>query len=125
MKDKNLVIEKIRAQYTESVPTDLDNLKALDARVKRPAKIFGFTYGTLSALIMGSGMSLVMTDLGDILGIEASIPVGFALGVVGLAMALTTWSIYKMILESRRKEYADQILELADRIAAEEGNADV
>lgn len=125
MKDKNLVIEKIRAQYTESVPTDLDNLKALDARVKRPAKIFGFTYGTLSALIMGSGMSLVMTDLGDILGIEASIPVGFALGVVGLAMALTTWSIYKMILESRRKEYADQILELADRIAAEEGNANV
>ena len=125
MKDKNLVIEKIRAQYTESVPTDLDNLKALDARVKRPAKIFGFTYGTLSALIMGSGMSLVMTDLGDILGIEASIPVGFALGVVGLAMALTTWSIYKMILESRRKEYADQILELADRIAAEEGNTNV
>jgi hypothetical protein len=125
MKDKNLVIEKIRAQYTESVPTDLDNLKALDARVKRPAKIFGFTYGTLSALIMGSGMSLVMTDLGDILGIEASIPVGFALGVVGLAMALTTWSIYKMILESRRKEYADQILELVDRIAAEEGNANV
>lgn len=125
MKDKNLVIEKIRAQYTESVPTDLDNLKALDARVKRPAKIFGFTYGTLSALIMGSGMSLVMTDLGDILGIEASIPVGFALGVVGLAMALTTWSIYKMILESRRKEYADQILELVDRIAAEEGNVNV
>ena len=125
MKDKNLVIEKIRAQYTESVPTDLATQKALDARVKRPAKIFGFTYGTLSALIMGSGMSLVMTDLGDILGIEASIPVGFALGVVGLAMALTTWSIYKMILESRRKEYADQILELGDRIATEEGNANV
>ena len=32
MKDKNLVIEKIRAQYTESVPTDLDNLTLLCRR---------------------------------------------------------------------------------------------
>ena len=69
MKDTELVVEKIRSQYLEQEQTELDKLKALDAKVKKPAKVFGYVYGSLGAIVMGAGMSRVMTDIGTLLGI--------------------------------------------------------
>ena len=64
MIDQEFMVEKIRSQYTEQQHTELDALKALDAKVKKPANVFAYTYGSVSAIIMGAGMSLVMTDIG-------------------------------------------------------------
>ena len=116
MNDKEFMVEKIRSAYTEPQHTELDALKALDAKVKRPAKVFGFTWGTVGAIVMGSGMSLVMTEIGSVLGMEETLVPGIAIGVVGMGMALTTYPIYKNILSSRKKKYADEIMELSDRI---------
>ena len=116
MKDKEFVVEKIRSQYTEQEHTDLDALKALDAKVKKPAKVFGYTYGSIGTIVMGAGMSLVMTDIGSLLGMTETLIPGIAVGIAGLAMALTTYPIYKKILNSRKKKYAHQIMELSDRI---------
>ena len=110
------MVEKIRAQYTEQEPTQVDALKALDARVRRPANIFGYTYGTAGAVVMGAGMSLVMTDIGARIGLTATLVPGIAVGIVGLAMSCTTYPIYKKILNARKKKYAHQIMELSDRI---------
>ena len=114
--DQEFLVQKIRTQYTEKQHTELDELKALDARVKKPANLFGYIYGSLSAIIMGSGMSLVMTEIGSSLGIENAKVPGILVGILGLVMALTTYPIYKRILDSRRKKYASQILELSDKI---------
>ena len=116
MKDKEFVVEKIRSQYTEAEHTELDVLKALDARVKKPAKVFGYTYGSIGTIVMGAGMSLVMTDIGSLLGMTDTLLPGIVVGVVGLVMALTTYPIYKKILNSRKKKYAGKIMELSDRI---------
>ena len=116
MKDTEFVVEKIRSQYTEAEHTELDALKALDAKVKRPAKVFGYTYGSIGAIVMGAGMSLVMTDIGAMLGMTDAMVPGIAVGIAGLAMVLTTYPIYKKILNSRKKKYAHQIMELSDRI---------
>ena len=116
MKDKEFAVEKIRSQYTEAEHTELDALKALDARVKKPAYVFGYTYGSISAIVMGAGMSLVMTDIGTKIGLTATLVPGIAVGVVGMGMALSTYPIYKKILNSRKKKYAHQIMELSDRI---------
>ena len=51
--DQEFLIQKIRTQYTEKEHTDLDALKALDAKVKRPAGIFAYIFGSISAIIMG------------------------------------------------------------------------
>ena len=117
MKDKEFMVEKIRSQYTESQYTELDALKALDAKVKKPARVFGFTYGSLGAIVMGAGMSLVMTDIGAMLGIADPMIPGIGVGIVGMVMALTTYPIYKKILIKRKKKYAPQILELSERAA--------
>ena len=116
MKDKEFVVEKIRSQYTEQEHTDLDALKALDVKVKKPANVFGYTYGSLGAIVMGAGMSLVMTDIGAMLGMTEALIPGIAVGIAGLTMVLTTYPIYKKILNSRKKKYAHQIVELSDRI---------
>ena len=116
MKDKEFAVEKIRSQYTEQKNTDLDALKALDAKVKRCANVFGYTYGSIGAIVMGAGMSLVMTDIGAVLGMAETMVPGIAVGIVGLIMSCTTYPIYKKILTSRKKKYAPQIMALSERI---------
>ena len=59
--DQEFMVEKIRTQYMEKTPSELDALRELDAKVKRPANVFAYTFGSISAIVMGSGMSLVMT----------------------------------------------------------------
>ena len=116
MKDKEFVVEKIRSQYTQTEYTDLDALKALDAKVKKPANVFGYTYGSIGAIVMGAGMSLVMTDIGAMLGITKTMVPGITVGIVGLVMVLTTYPICRKLLASRKKKYAPQILELSERV---------
>ena len=116
--DQEFLVQKIRTQYTEKQHTELDALKALDAKAKRPANVFSYVYGCLSAVIMGTGMSLVTTDLGTTLGLPDAMIPGIIIGIIGLVMALTTYPIHKRMLTSRRKKYAAEILELSDRIMA-------
>ena len=116
MNDKEFVVEKIRSQYTQPQHSDLDTLKALDAKVKKPVRVFGYTYGSLSAIVMGAGMSLVMTDIGAILGISETMIPGILIGLVGMVMVLTTYPICKKILNARKKKFAPQIVELSERI---------
>ena len=114
--DQEFLVQKIRTQYTEAKHTELDALKALDAKVKKPSNIFAYIYGSVGAIVMGAGMSLVMTEIGAILGLATTMVPGIAVGVVGLAMALTTYPIYKKMLNRRKKKYAAEILALSERI---------
>ncbi|MBE6668363.1 MAG: dihydropteridine reductase [Ruminococcaceae bacterium] len=114
--DQQFMAQKIRAQYMEKESTELDALRELDAKVKRPANVFAYVFGSISAIVMGAGMSLVMTDIGATIGITSALVPGIAIGVVGLCMALLTYPIYKKILNSRKKKYGAEILSLSDKI---------
>lgn len=114
--EQEFLVQKIRTQYTEKEYTELDELKKLDAKVKKPAVTFAYVFGTLSALIMGSGMSLVMTDIGSKLGIEDGLVPGIIIGCVGMIMALINYPIYKKRLGERRKKYAEEIIALSDKL---------
>ena len=56
--------KRIAEEYAPKTTTKVVQLKKLDQKVKRPANIFAFTFGTISALIAGAGMSMIMTDFG-------------------------------------------------------------
>jgi hypothetical protein len=118
--DQQFVAQKIRTQYMEKAPSELDALRKLDSKVKRPANVFAYVYGSISAIVMGAGMSLVMTDIGQQFGISNTMPLGIVIGVIGMLMAIATYPIYKNILASRKEKYADRILELSERIMNEE-----
>ena len=119
--DQQFMAQKIRAQYMEKQASELDELRKLDAKVKRPANVFAYLFGGVSAVIMGAGMSLVMTDIGSTIGIENALIPGIVIGVVGLAMAVLTYPMYKGILNSRRKKYSAEILELSEKILNNQG----
>ena len=114
--DQDFLVQKIRTQYTEKEHTGLEALKELNLKVKRPANVFAYVFGTISAIVMGSGMSLVMTDIAETVGIQNPMPWGVVIGVVGMLMAILTYPIYKSILGSRREKYADKIFALSDKI---------
>ena len=108
--------QKIRAQYMEKTPSELDALRELDAKVKRPANVFAYIFGSISAIVMGAGMSLVMTDIGSTIGMDSTMIPGIVIGALGLGMALLTYPMYKGILNSRKKKYGAEILTLSDKI---------
>lgn len=114
--DQEFLVQKIRTQYTEKEHTQIDALKELDAKVKRPANVFAYIFGGISAIIMGSGMSLIMTDIGSAIGVEDAMAPGVIIGIVGMLMAIINYPIHKGILTSRKKKYADQIMKLSDEI---------
>ena len=114
--DQQFMAQKIRTQYMEKTPSELDELRELDAKVKRPANVFAYVFGSISALIMGAGMSLVMTDIGSTIGMDSTMIPGIVIGVAGMAMALVNYPLYQRILGSRKKKYGAEILSLSDKI---------
>ncbi len=121
-KDREFIVQKIRTQYMEksTEQNQLDLLRELDAEVKRPANIFGYVFGSIGAIIMGAGMSLVMTDIGAQLGIGDGMVPGIIVGIAGMLMTLVNYPIYSNILASRKEKYAERILKLSDKIMTEE-----
>ena len=115
--DQQFMAQKIRTQYVEKPSTELDELRALDTKVKRPANVFAYIFGSISAVIMGSGMSLVMTDIAEKIGLGFNplVP-GIVIGVVGMIMAGVNYPIYRGILNSRKKKFGAKIIELSDKI---------
>ena len=115
--DQEFLVQKIRTQYTEKEHTGLDDLRELDKKVKRLANVFSYIFGSIGAIVMGAGMSLVMTDIAEQigLGIDPMLP-GILVGIVGMFMAIINYSIYKGILGARRKKYANKIIALSDKI---------
>ena len=114
--DQHFVAQKIRSQYIEKESTELDELRALDTRVRRPASVLAYVFGGISAIIMGAGMSLVMTDIGTTVGIGNSLPLGIVVGIVGMALCILNYPLYNKILASRKKKYGNEILALSEKI---------
>ncbi len=115
--DQDYIISKIRTAYTPKQKGDIDELRRLDAQVRRPAQVFSYIFGSIGAVIMGAGMSLVMTDIAKTLGIPNALPIGIAIGIVGMILAIVNYPIHNAILNSRKKKFAPAILALSDKLS--------
>lgn len=113
---ENKEIQEIRQKYLPHKESSIEELRRLDAKVKRPSVVFGIVFGSISAIVMGSGMSLVMTDIAEKAGIADPMLCGIIIGLAGMIMAIINYPIYKGILGSRRKKYADKIIALSDQM---------
>jgi len=113
---QNQEVQAIRRKYLPETKSELEKLKELDAKVSRPANVAACTVGTIGSIIMGAGMSLVMTDIGAKLRIAAPMVPGIAIGLVGLTMLLLAYPVYRCILKRRKRKYAEQILQISESI---------
>ncbi len=118
-------LKKIRDKYiADTKPSETDKMaeiRKLDASVTQGASIFALCVGIIGALILGFGMSLIMTDLKTMLalnGITAMI-VGIVIGLVGMALVLVAYPLYQYISEKKRKKVAPEILRLTEELMNE------
>ncbi|MCR5706146.1 MAG: hypothetical protein K6G48_05070 [Acholeplasmatales bacterium] len=109
--------EKIASEYATKETRKVVALKKLDAKAKRPANVFGYTFGIVMALVLGTGMSLALKVIGD--GSNLWFILGIVIGVVGIIGVSINYPIYRKILEKGKKKYGNDILELAKEITDE------
>ena len=115
MNTDKIYAEQLANEYAPKDTSTVVALRKLDARAKRPACIFTYTLGILSALIFGTGMCLAMGQIGS--GTAGSFALGIVIGVLGMAGMGVNYPVYKRILENGKKKYAFDILELAKEIS--------
>lgn len=115
MNTDKIYAEHIANEYAPKDTSKVTALRKLDAKAKRPANIFTYTLGIVSALIFGTGMCLAMGEIGS--GTIGSLVLGIVIGVVGMIGMGVNYPIYKSILENGKKKYAFEIMELAKEIS--------
>ena len=115
MNTDKIYAEQLANEYAPKDTSKVVALRKLDAKAKRPANIFTYTLGVISALIFGTGMCLTMGQIGS--GPTAAFVLGIIIGIVGMVGMGVNYPIYKRILESGKKKYAFEIMELAKEIS--------
>ena len=114
-------VKKIREKYVPCENKKEDKmllLRRLDNAVTQKAQAFSLVFGVVSTLILGFGMSLVMTDLSKILGAISSLSmlIGIIIGIIGGILISLAYPIYNAIIKRERKKIAPEILRLTDEL---------
>ena len=109
-------VQSIRKNYLPPEEDKMERLRKLHRSATRKAELWALVAGILGALVMGAGMSLVMTDLGAAFGITKPLIPGIVIGVVGMIPVASAYPIYKRILRNERQRIAPEILRLSDEL---------
>ena len=114
-------LKRIRDKYT--APTEAEDkmahLRRLDASVTQTAQIVALVFGVIGTLILGFGMSLCMTDLGEMILDSYSnmaMFIGIFIGIVGGVLASFAYPVYNAIVKAKRKKLAPEIIRLTDEL---------
>ena len=111
-------IRKIREKYQIKKEDDMSRLRKLDAKVTQKATTNSLIIGIIGALIMGTGMSLVMTDIGALLGIQGNISmaIGIVIGLFGMVLVGAAYPVYSKVLKTEREKVAPEIFRLTEEL---------
>lgn len=112
-------IKAIRKKYAAAEEEDkMTQLRRLDGAVTQKAQAVSLVFGVVGALVLGTGMSLAMTDLGQILGAYAdwAMVLGILIGIVGIVLVCVAYPIYNRIVRKEREKIAPEILRLTDEL---------
>lgn len=117
MNTDKIYAEAIANEYAPKDTSKVVALRKLDRKAKNKANIFGYTFGIIMALVLGVGMCLSMKVIGN--GSTLMTVFGIAVGILGIAGVSVNYPIYKKLLESGKKKYAFEIMQLAKEISGE------
>ena len=95
MNTDKIYAEQIANQYAPKQTSKVKALKRLDAKAKRPATVFAYTFGVISSLVLGVGMCLAMGVIGT--ATLTMTALGIAVGCLGILGVSINYPIYKKI----------------------------
>ena len=108
-------IEAIRKKYLPREEDKMEQLRKLHAIPTQKAQACSIALGVIGTLILGSGMSLFMTELGAALGGLAMV-IGILIGIVGMVLVALAYPLYSHVLKKEREKIAPEILRLSDEL---------
>ena len=108
-------VEEIRKKYLPKEEDKMEQLRKLHAIPTRKAQTASLAVGIIGSLIMGTGMSLAMTEIGAALGSLAMV-LGIAVGLVGMVLVALAYPFYNRVLKKQREKIAPEILRLSDEL---------
>lgn len=111
-------IKNIRKKYVAPIEEEdkMTQLRKLDARVNSKATSASLVIGIIGALVLGCGMSLIMTDIGKALGTVLPLIIGVVMGVIGMILVCLAYPVYNCALKKERAKAAPEILRLTDEL---------
>lgn len=109
-------IKKIRQKYQMQEEDGMSKLRKLDAKVSQKATVASLIIGIVGTLIMGMGMSLIMTDLSVIMKVSdiTGMIIGIIVGVLGLVLLVLAYPVYVMVLKKEQRKAAPEIISLTE-----------
>ena len=113
-------VKRIREKYMSAPKAEdkMEYLRKLDASVTRTAQIVALIFGIVGVIILGLGMSIIMTDLSEFMGLSNNMAmiVGIIIGIFGGALVSVAYPIYNVIVKRKRKKIAPEIIRLTDEL---------
>ena len=114
-------IKKIREKYSPKNETETDKMervRRLDNSVTAKAQAISLVFGVIGTLILGFGMSLIMSELSEIMGLSmgAALTLGIILGIIGGILASLAYPIFNFVLKRERKRVAPEIISLTEEL---------
>ena len=113
-------IKRIREKYIrpEIKEDKMEELRRLDKKATEKATVTALVVGVIGALILGSGMSMIMTDINLFIGLgnNEALITGIIVGVVGIILVSLAYPLYNRILKKEQERIAPKIIELTDEI---------
>ena len=108
-------VENIRKKYLPKEEDKMEQLRRLHRIPTQKAQAASLAVGIIGTLVMGTGMSLAMTDIGLVLG-SLSMILGIVIGLVGIVLVALAYPVYNRVLIKERQRIAPEILRLTDEL---------
>lgn len=108
-------VEEIRKKYLPKEEDKMEQLRRLHSIPTQKAQSVSIAVGVIGALILGTGMSLCMTELGAALGNLAMV-MGVIIGLTGMLLVAFAYPIYNRTLKKERERIAPEILRMTDEL---------
>ncbi len=108
-------VEAIRKKYLPKEEDKMEQLRKLHYSATQKAQAASIAIGVIGALILGTGMSLCMTELGAALEHFAMV-IGVLAGLIGLVMVALAYPLFNYVLRKERKRIAPEILRLSEEL---------
>lgn len=106
-------IEDIRSAYAPATESEdrLAQLRALNERATRPARIAALTLGIGGILLFGLGMSMTLA--------WELIAGGIVVAVIGMLATIVANPVRRVLLKLGKRKYGAEILRLTDELLGE------
>ena len=108
-------LKRIRSKYEKKEESKLQRLRRLDNAVTQKAQAVSLAFGIVGALILGLGMSLILSELGVALGILA-LPLGVFFGALGGVLVGLAYPMYNRVTRREREKIAPEVIRLTDEL---------